>query len=712
MRNAEGILGRAEKTRITKSLGNLFVDLKHDVKEGVSSLKDKYSEWYVRNFPPTPNRPDPRDERIRRLEEKSRLEKERRKTLEAKIQSLNEEKYHLKEQGSTSEKKVDFEQIESWLDLQRSFNYLTKISDLVLKESNYENAKNLVLELAAKLIKAGSATFWMPDYENRRFIASNFFNSDDKTIEKLKNLNIGFDDNNRAVTSVFKTGKYEIRKKEDVEKSDFVKHLDESLEFKTDTILSVPIYTPGSKDKPHAIMQCVNRQKNMGLEDISISGEEGEVIKNWQDYRHHRSNRDFSEEDAESLHFVSNTAGLLFGFIEQIKLARELRDERSKAVTEIADISLKIFEGHDKYTPYHGDVTANLSEIISKAVGLDGEKVYEIKTAGRLHDIGKSLIDQSLLHTRRKLSDKEFRKIRTHVYYTQQLLENTGLYKGGIKRGIERHHINESGGYPYFDNYGNILLDDDGLILTDKRKALDKGGFLPPPSLESKIVTIADSWTSLVDPRSYKESLGVDEAFHYLKKSELFDEDILLTLENSEFYEECKTALKKHKNVIENRSMFYKKMLAIDFSGNFEGIIRKSSEEFMYRPENVTYISSFKELNDVLEENPCLTNNLSTIHIETLDSDKGLKDALKVRQIVEKKLGKDDRMKFYCSLKHEEIVDHIGEGKSISDYKADFGTFGDLYNKNKEIYLKKLKVDKKDEEIMRYQDLLFEEEYV
>jgi HD-GYP domain-containing protein (c-di-GMP phosphodiesterase class II) len=126
---------------------------------------------------------------------------------------------------------------------------------------------------------------------------------------------------------------------------------------------------------------------------------------------------------------------------------------------------------------------------IAKELHMSDEEVAEIRRAGLLHDIGKIGIPHTILYKPAPLTVEEYSVMQSHSVNGQRILEP--LKVGVIQRiGLMvRHHHERFDGCGYPDHL--------------------KGQEIP---LGARILTLADSFDTMVSERGYKKALALEEA--------------------------------------------------------------------------------------------------------------------------------------------------------------------------------------------------------
>ncbi len=177
---------------------------------------------------------------------------------------------------------------------------------------------------------------------------------------------------------------------------------------------------------------------------------------------------------------------------------------------------------HDAYTYYHSARVAAYAVGISAALQPDEPgKLWDLALGSFLHDVGNINVDAKLLQRAGPLQPKEWDQIRKHPDESMQLLSGVAL-NPFVKEIILHHHERmDGGGYPH----------------------RLPGGELP---LEVRIVSFAEVFAALTQPRQYQTRRTIEAALHLIESSLLnfLDPhllDSLLTLLDQNQVKEDKT---------------------------------------------------------------------------------------------------------------------------------------------------------------------------
>jgi diguanylate cyclase (GGDEF)-like protein len=147
----------------------------------------------------------------------------------------------------------------------------------------------------------------------------------------------------------------------------------------------------------------------------------------------------------------------------------------------------------DRLTHNHSKQVHDFAVAIGEGLGLDPLEINRLGTCALLHDIGKIGISDEILHKQEKLTDKEWEVIKSHPGLGASIVSHS-IQLAPCIQGILHHHEKYNGqGYP------------DGL----------KGEEIP---LESRILTVADSFAAMTSSRIYSKTLTYEAGIEELKR--------------------------------------------------------------------------------------------------------------------------------------------------------------------------------------------------
>lgn len=129
----------------------------------------------------------------------------------------------------------------------------------------------------------------------------------------------------------------------------------------------------------------------------------------------------------------------------------ELRQERGRLERlSVATLEALVnaLEAKDPFLRGHSARVADLSAMVAAELGADDEEIERVRTAGRLHDIGKIGIREDILNKQGPLTDEEYQHVQRHVVVGSQILSPL-VHLQSIIAYVRGHHERWDGaGYP------------------------------------------------------------------------------------------------------------------------------------------------------------------------------------------------------------------------------------------------------------------------
>jgi putative nucleotidyltransferase with HDIG domain len=162
-------------------------------------------------------------------------------------------------------------------------------------------------------------------------------------------------------------------------------------------------------------------------------------------------------------------------------------------LAELIRMMAKAVDERAAYLRGHSERVSRYAAAIARKLGLDEEKVENVRLSALLHDIGTLGIEDYLVMKDSPLAPEEFEIVKAHTVKGAAILRPIEMLHDLIP-GIELHHESLDGtGYPY------------GL----------KGEQIP---LMARIISVADSFDAMTTPRPYQAAMNPDYVLEVMKR--------------------------------------------------------------------------------------------------------------------------------------------------------------------------------------------------
>jgi putative nucleotidyltransferase with HDIG domain len=179
---------------------------------------------------------------------------------------------------------------------------------------------------------------------------------------------------------------------------------------------------------------------------------------------------------------------------------KEARIRELRATYHGVLLILQQFISRDEFTEHHSYRVAIYATKIAACMGLDSERIEDVRAASLLHDIGKIEISRELLHRAARLTDNEREQVMEHVDMGVRVISPVGGSLHRIIPIILAHHDK-------YDGSGRRPL---------------RANEIP---LEARIVTVADVYDALVSDRPYRKAMSPLDAKEIIMKGSGTDFD-------------------------------------------------------------------------------------------------------------------------------------------------------------------------------------------
>ncbi len=173
---------------------------------------------------------------------------------------------------------------------------------------------------------------------------------------------------------------------------------------------------------------------------------------------------------------------------------------------------VKTLETRDLYTRGHTERVAEFCQMIGDELRFTGTQLERLRWAALIHDVGKLAVPADLLGKQGALSDDEYRELRRHSHRVDDLLSEVDF--------LEPMVAVTSGFHPRLEQ-------------EDFGQRHHSHGMTP--TLEQRVLAVADAFDAMTSSRSYRMSMSQFAAFDALRDNQslLYDRDVVDALERA-----------------------------------------------------------------------------------------------------------------------------------------------------------------------------------
>jgi putative nucleotidyltransferase with HDIG domain len=166
-----------------------------------------------------------------------------------------------------------------------------------------------------------------------------------------------------------------------------------------------------------------------------------------------------AEERAQARRIHNEALQVIGGLMHDARLGLPITLERARrAIGEMvgsifrnqnALMALARIRHTDRYTFEHSVNVSVLMVSFARELGLESAVIEEIGIGALLHDIGKTLVPDTILNKPDRLSDEEFAIMRGHVVHSREILAGIpGFSPTALAVAAEHHERFDATGYP------------------------------------------------------------------------------------------------------------------------------------------------------------------------------------------------------------------------------------------------------------------------
>ena len=174
-------------------------------------------------------------------------------------------------------------------------------------------------------------------------------------------------------------------------------------------------------------------------------------------------------------------------------LGMETIDMELPDLREFSRLVCRIIDFKSEFTATHSSGVAAVGKALASRIGFSRQECMLFEIAAYLHDLGKLAIPSEILEKRDRLTKDEWSVMRTHVYYTYQILDPIGALSVVASWSALHQERLDGSGYPF-----RFAADD-----------------LP---LGARIMAVADVFTGITEDRPYRKGMAREDAMRTLRE--------------------------------------------------------------------------------------------------------------------------------------------------------------------------------------------------
>jgi HD-GYP domain-containing protein (c-di-GMP phosphodiesterase class II) len=206
------------------------------------------------------------------------------------------------------------------------------------------------------------------------------------------------------------------------------------------------------------------------------------------------------EEMQRAAKLYAKSKKAVYSMFQEARMGKAVNAESARAMVEEittsirrnpgALISLARLKTADEYTYMHSVAVCALMIALARQLNLDDHDTREAGVAGLLHDLGKAKISPDILNKPGRLTDAEFRIVKTHpVIGHSMLMESYDVGETALDVCLHHHEKMDGSGYPF--------------------------GFPPEKiSLYARMGAVCDVYDAITSNRPYKAGWNPAESLH------------------------------------------------------------------------------------------------------------------------------------------------------------------------------------------------------
>lgn len=184
----------------------------------------------------------------------------------------------------------------------------------------------------------------------------------------------------------------------------------------------------------------------------------------------------------------------------------ETQERSRRVVQQTIDALVRTIEEADPFLGGHSRIMGGIASLMGRQLRLPEQDAATIEAAANLSQIGKMFVPRDILLKPGRLTDEEKAEMERHVEYARNVLKDIEFDLPVVDAIYQMNERLDGQGYP-------------------------KGLGADDISIHAKVLAVANAFTAMAKPRSYRPALPVDEVIGILEKQTgSYDPEIVAVL--------------------------------------------------------------------------------------------------------------------------------------------------------------------------------------
>ena len=186
----------------------------------------------------------------------------------------------------------------------------------------------------------------------------------------------------------------------------------------------------------------------------------------------------------------------------------ETQERGRRVVQQTIDALVRTIEESDPFLGGHSRIMGSIASMMAKQLRLPENDTATIEAAANLSQIGKMFVPRDILLKPGALTQEEKQEMERHVEHTRNILKNIEFDLPVLEAISQMNERLDGRGYPQGLSGDQI-------------------------SIHAKVLAVANAFTAMAKPRSYRAALPVAEVLAILaKQNESYDQEVVTALQH------------------------------------------------------------------------------------------------------------------------------------------------------------------------------------